>query len=317
MNLPDREIFQKLKGRHHDVLSVQKIIDYDHALDAYFKIDTSLEKNSQLEEDSFYTNLNAIDQEALNTSYFDFFQILEAIPKKSTIVDIGSSYSRLNLLNDYLELDHKVINIEVVEERLKAAKDYCRPHHEFLALDILNPKFKLPIADYYFLYIPTGKILEKVLTDLVEIAKNKTIHIIAIESHGNLIDLLWMNEAWLSEMPLKLKTSLPRHKSEIYFFESRAPAEIKEFIQILKEDKKELTLASETLYLALSYFKDKNYKAIAQIKTIGKEAKLKSFELKESEFYISDEGKLFLETKYPPRLLRFSGDDEVITSIKK
>ena len=81
MDLPSKEIFNKLKGRHIDVLSVQKVIDYDHALDSYFKIDFDLEKKSKKWEESFYTHKNLLNEEALNTSYFDFYQILEITRK--------------------------------------------------------------------------------------------------------------------------------------------------------------------------------------------------------------------------------------------
>lgn len=317
MDLPSKEIFNKLKGRHLDVLSVQKVIDYDKALDSYFKIDFELEKKSEIKEENFYTHQNLLNEEALNTSYFDFYQILEALPPQSSIVDVGAGYARMALLNDYLGLSHKIISIEAVKERLVAAKSYCDKRHEFVVQDILHENFHLPKADYYFLYLPTGRLFEKVLEEILQIAQTKKVRVIGIESHGNLIDFLTLNRVWLREMPLKLALSLPRHKNSIYFYESIDPLEVTQFNTRLEQDKKDVTFSSESLYLALSYFKAKNYKALAKIVPIGGKTRRELFELRESEFYINQEGEIFVQTKYPKRLLRLRGDDEVIEKIIK
>src|SRR5690606_35107278 len=225
----DRKTFEELKGRHFDVLSVERILQIDRELDLYFGIDISIEDQMKSQKDYFYTNENHLEQAALNTSYFDFYQILKNLPKNSTIVDLGAGYARMALLNKLFNFGHRVVSIEGVGERLEAAKKYCGKEEDFLVQDMLHESFSLPEADAYFLYLPTGEVLEKILSHFLQMARRKQFRIYAIESHGNLIDHLWLNQAWMYDEEIDLVTSLPRHKEKIYSFYTIHPVSVEEY----------------------------------------------------------------------------------------
>jgi hypothetical protein len=138
-----------------------------------------------------------ISSHALLTSYFDYYQILKSLPKNSTFVDIGSGYTRGNIVNQLCQFGHHCYGLELEQDRVEATKIIFSKlgidHSTVRNYDILGNE-DLPCADYYFLYLPTGSLLDHVMMKLSRLKHQ--YQLIVIESHGDLIDTLKSYDQW-------------------------------------------------------------------------------------------------------------------------
>lgn len=99
-----------------------------------------------------------LDPQTLNTPYEELIKLCEVLkPKPGThMVDLGAGYGRLGLiLNEYAK-DVRFTGYELVKERVdegnRVFKELGLSHYQMITQDLTSPDFKIPEADYYFIY---------------------------------------------------------------------------------------------------------------------------------------------------------------------
>lgn len=162
-----------------------------------------------------------LSKEALSTNILDLENIFQSPYVNGTFLDLGSGTGESVLLYAELFPDRKAIGIDFEESRILASKSFILHNTEFIHADLLS--CPIPCADTYFLYFPTGPVLDRVLTTLYEMKKD--FHLVAIESHGDLLNRL-ERENWLEvvhEIPLTSKRHYPNARIFKRSFEERSP----------------------------------------------------------------------------------------------
>ncbi len=144
-------------------------------------------------------------QEALYTSREDFLTIFNHPLVQGTFVDLGCGAGEGCLLYGSLYPGRKSIGLEFEEARLNYGRGFRDKYNllnvELLEADLLTST--IPEGDTYFLYFPTGPVLDRILSELYR--SQKSFRLVVIESHGDLFPRLDL-ENWLS-----LKSELPLH----------------------------------------------------------------------------------------------------------
>lgn len=314
--------FNNFIGQGENPGQASELLQLDSEFDRYFGLNYDKVENKLKEgEFSLYKEQGLLSS-ALNTSYLDFYQLSQFIPDGATLVDLGSGYGRASLVFNELEKNVKVISVEKVAGRLKESKRVHKKkkfkNYELIQGDFLDENFNMPIADFYFIYLPTGDLLEKIFSKLQKIATHQRINLIAIESHGDLIDRL-KNEGWLDCSISGLKTSLPRHDNNIYHFVSKQES-IVQYYQAAKEyylnliSNTESSLCNIGLNEVIALIQsDKlenlNWVVKSFCPTSGDV--IKEIPAKDSELFFY-EGEATVETKSPRRLLKLKGDDRIL-----
>jgi SAM-dependent methyltransferase len=141
-----------------------------------------------------------LSKEALSTDVSDLRNIFLSKNITGTYADLGCGTGESVLLYAELFPERKAIGIDFEEARILATKEFALPNSEFIVADLLT--CEIPEAQTYFLYFPTGPVLDRILTFLYE-SKND-FHLIVIESHGDLLKRIDL-ENWLvniEEIPL-------------------------------------------------------------------------------------------------------------------
>lgn len=206
----------ELIGHGDDPDIVNQVIALDQKIDSFFGLRHQVvEQTIKSQNHEEYQGLSI---EALQTSYLDYYQMFKLIGKDSMLVDIGAGYCRGTILAQHL--DYKCISIEIVKERVEAARNLLKYPSEIIQTDICDPTFILPIANYYFLYLPQGRVLYQALKKIKDNHKDQVAKLIVIESHGDVVDYLKLQKNWLKEASLDLKTSSARHDINFYLFET-------------------------------------------------------------------------------------------------
>ena len=158
------------------------------------------------------------NEKALYTSREDFLAIFSHPHITGTFVDLGCGTGESSLLYGSLYPERKSIGVEFQGARLKIGRAFQAEHQisnvELREQDLFkNP---IPEGDTYFLYFPTGMVLDRILSSLYE--SQREFKLVAIESHGDLLPRL-QKENWLklvAEVPL----STSRHYPNAQIFES-------------------------------------------------------------------------------------------------
>lgn len=158
-----------------------------------------------------------LKSEALLTSEEDFRRIFASLPDINVWVELGSGHGLGPLLFAYLHPQKKSIGIEFEISRYAASVELQKKHQltnvTFIHGDLLT--CEIPKADTYFLYFPTGMVLDRVLQELG--TRDENFRIVAIESHGDLLARL-KKETWLKET-LDVVLSSQRHCEVARVFE--------------------------------------------------------------------------------------------------
>jgi hypothetical protein len=149
--------------------------------------------------------------EALYTSWEDFQRLFSHPRIKGKFVDLGCGLGLGCLLYGSLFPERQSIGVEFEKARYEKAQELKETSSlsnvEFLHQDL--GEGKIPNGDTYFLYFPTGPVLDRILTSLYQ--EKSDFVLVAIESHGDLYQRLEC-ENWLTlidEVPLTSK----RHAS--------------------------------------------------------------------------------------------------------
>lgn len=148
-----------------------------------------------------------LSKEALSTDIEDLTKIFQSKNISGTFLDLGCGTGESVLLYAETFPDRESIGIEFEEARLLPAKKFAVKNSTFLHADLLT--CKIPAADTYFLYFPTGPVLDRILSELYEMKKEFCL--VVIESHGDLMKRIDL-ENWLTiveEIPLKASRHYP------------------------------------------------------------------------------------------------------------
>lgn len=161
-----------------------------------------------------------ISEEALLTTQEDFHRIFKSLPQGETWVELGSGHGLGPLTFAKLFPDKKAVGVEFELARFEAsvmslAKSSLQ-NAQFIHADLLT--CPIPQGEFYFLYFPTGIVLDRILHQLG--SRTESFYLIVIESHGDLLPRL-KKEKWLrihSEIPL----SSARHYPQAVVFQKCA-----------------------------------------------------------------------------------------------
>ncbi len=172
----------------------------------------SLHKEIEAGVSSSAGSYQGLSKEALSTSVEDFAAIFSSPLIQGTFVDLGCGTGEGVLLYGLTFPERQGIGIEFEKARIDVARSFSLPNTTFLEGDLLN--MDIPKGDTYFLYFPTGPVLDRILSELY--LSRHQFHLIVIESHGDLIPRLEL-ENWLEEIS-EVQLSSTRHysKAKIY-----------------------------------------------------------------------------------------------------
>lgn len=161
-----------------------------------------------------------LSEEALLTSHDDFHRIFKSLPKGDKWVELGSGHGLGPLSFAKYFPDKKAVGVEFEFARFQASVAYLEKlslaNVNFIHGDLLTDP--IPKGDFYFLYFPTGIVLDRILHHLGNLTD--IFYLIVIESHGDLLPRL-QKEQWLKifrEIPL----ISPRHYPNAVIFKKCA-----------------------------------------------------------------------------------------------
>lgn len=154
--------------------------------------------------------------EALYTGPEDLCTIFESSHVQGTFVDLGAGIGITCLVYGQTFPERKAIGVEFESSRLNFAQELAREFElnntEYIHADLLQGS--IPEGDTYFLYFPTGMVLDKILHELYHSCRDFTL--VAIESHGDLFPRL-AKENWLKLVEeVSLKASRHHPMARIY-----------------------------------------------------------------------------------------------------
>lgn len=152
--------------------------------------------------------------EALYSDPEDLSRIFQSPLVHGNLIDLGAGVGLSCIIYGMLFPERKALGIEFEPSRLdfarRMAEELQLPNVSFELADLL--RISIPKGHTYFLYFPTGMVLDKILQDLY--LSQETFILIAIESHGDLLPRL-ERENWLElveEIPLKSERHYPKAK---------------------------------------------------------------------------------------------------------
>lgn len=146
-----------------------------------------------------------LSHQTLQTPYSELKEICEILnpPVGSRIVDLGAGYGRMGLVLAALFPEVSFLGFEYVRERVEEGNRILRQYHcknsSLLAQDLTAEDFKLPEAEYYFLY-DYGNLehIRKTMKQLEQIASKKKYKLIA-RGKGTR-SLVQYEHPWLSQV---------------------------------------------------------------------------------------------------------------------
>lgn len=297
-------------------LSLEDVISIENQLDDYFQLNYKDTENTLLNIADNYPIASYIESElensALNNSYLDFYRIALALDIKNfeTFVDLGAGYCKAGLGIGLLNPSINVMCLEFVKERVNRAKEASSkltlPNTQFIVQDLLEEKIELPIANYYFIYLPNGKLLESLLRRLKQLSKVSDFKLIIIESHGELVNRVLIESSWLIQEDIILQSSLSRHDNNIYIFQSRK--------QHTKLSKRESSLHA----LEKVIYSDKQSELIFNEQDHGHSEKYKwSASSLNAHLSFLNLKSVKLELTYPPKIMPISDIESINQDLNK
>lgn len=167
----------------------------------------------------------ALSFEALYTSIDDLTSIFRLDLLRGDFVDLGSGVGLPVLVYGLLFPKRKSTGVEFQQERVSVAwtlqKSLALKNVDFVHSDLMNTP--IPDGDTYFLYFPTGPVLDRILSELYK--KPHDFNLLVIESHGDLLPRI-EKENWLTleaEIPLISKRHYPMARVYRREFVERSP----------------------------------------------------------------------------------------------
>lgn len=241
-----------------------------------------------LEREGSYRGLSA---EALLSSQADFEAIFSSLPHISTWVEPGSGHGLGPCLFAARDPSKKAIGIEFEKARFETSQrlkeELNLPNVQFLHADLLESE--LPVGDAYFLYFPTGIVLDKILSQIGSMRSEALL--IVVESHGDLIPRL-QKEPWLQEVK-RIPLQSARHSPSAVVFRKSGPlsdslhtVSFRRKLLLIREDNGEKWLG-ESYGLEWSRTTDYNLKSPPRTISLKQVEAVLSFEEVEAQFQLA------------------------------
>lgn len=186
----------------------EQALAFDYQLDQYFQIPSNADINTK--------NYSELSNEALSTSYFDFFTVLNDLDTNETLVDLGSGFCRGSLLANILDLPVECLSVEIEAERIKPAQKIC--NGTIINADIMTTDFELPqTTTAIFLYMPAGLMFARIIQLLLSF--NREVKVYVIESHGQMIESIDYFPELFRNKCIISSTIIERHDCNIYRYQ--------------------------------------------------------------------------------------------------
>lgn len=244
-------------------------------------------------------------KEALLTSKEDYEAIFSSLPEIRKWIEPGSGHGLGPVMFAKCYPDKSAIGIEFERSRYEASEALKRreaiSNVQFFHEDLLN--FDLPRGDAYFLYFPTGMVLDKILFEIGTM--DSGVRVIAIESHGDLLPRL-EKEKWLQkvkEIPLSTLRHYPYavvyNKVGPYQYSLHGQSFLKKYL-LIKDDNGEKWLGES---FGLEWSRNNEFNLQLPPRTINSEQIIGIFTLEEVEkiyhfaLYLRRLGELRIETE--------------------
>lgn len=182
------------------------------SVDAYFQLVPVTDVPHEGNEDLY---LQGLTPEALFTSYRDVLAAMEWLRGQGvrSWCDVGCGVGRTVLLWSWLYPDSTGIGVELVPERLEAARGAGLAgglsNTRWIEGDFASPGLALPEADAYFIYLSTGPALDALLEKIKK--RGRPAWVLVIESHGDLKPRLQWESWWLWPQPQRFALVSERH----------------------------------------------------------------------------------------------------------
>lgn len=212
------DIERKLNKFKDQILKVKDPNIFNKICNEFFQYDYESIENklttSQADPQLYLTE--TLREEALNTSWYDYYQLITCSRKK--VLDVGSGYSKGTLLALTLGYNH-FHSVEFVKERVQWAIDKAKELNLDISLFQCANALSIDLSSYdnFLIYQPTGRLLSEFINKL-SVNENKEVW--AIESHGDLIFRLEGDPRLINKEPL-LTLSSKRHDQIVYSFKTK------------------------------------------------------------------------------------------------
>lgn len=162
-----------------------------------------LSEEKVLDQEERYKGLSL---SALYTSFEDLINIFKHPQVKGLWVDIGGGSGRSCLLYSFFN-NEKSINLEIDHARALIAEQVAQKFTLEVESRVCDLQIDaIPQGDTYFLYFPTGYVLDRVLDIL---SKRVGFTLVVIESHGDLVSRIEKEKGY--ELIDKILLTSPRH----------------------------------------------------------------------------------------------------------
>lgn len=176
-----------------------------------------LELESERSVESCADRYKDLNPQALYTSFEDLENLCTHPLVTGVWLDLGGGSGRTSLVYSFLT-GKPSISLEIDTARnlvgKKCSQKYNLPSTH-INCDLLTED--IPFADTYFLYFPTGIVLDRILWQLSE---RVGFSLLVIESHGDLLERISREVGYEEVARIPLKT--PRHNPEAFIFKKVA-----------------------------------------------------------------------------------------------
>jgi len=126
------------------------------------------------------------------------------LPQGAHVMDLGSGYGRLGLMTALWREDLLFTGYEFVAHRVEVAEAAARraglsERVRFVAQDLGDPAFEIPIADAYYMYDPfCAETYERVLRRIQQIGETRPLAIVTKGNAGPWFERLVVGRDWLA-----------------------------------------------------------------------------------------------------------------------
>ncbi|WP_372655912.1 SAM-dependent methyltransferase [Halobacteriovorax sp.] len=189
-------------------------------LDDIFNLNYSLDLNMDIDrvtKERLYQGSGVGVQSGYSTILLALHRIEAEVG--STVIDLGSGYGRVGLVCSLLRPDINFIGYEYVPHRVDISNIACKAlgldeKLDFKVQDLSLKSFKIPDADYYYLYDPFSEETYKYILDqIIEISTRKKVTIVTKgNARGWLSDIAkkyaWPKAVYIDESNLCIFSSL-------------------------------------------------------------------------------------------------------------
>lgn len=195
----------------------------DQALDAFFGVQPITDVPREGHEGLY---LHGLTTEALYSSYHDVAPVMEWLYAQGarSWCDIGCGAGRTPLLWSWLHPEARGIGIEIVPERVEAARAASRHSNlnnvQWMEGDFASPSLPLPEADVFFIYLATGPSLDALLEKIKRMSRASWV--VVVESHGDLCPRLEWESWWLQPHAMRFPLRSQRHDPWVRLYRTRS-----------------------------------------------------------------------------------------------